>query len=71
MPIEVKSGAASTLKSMHLFFNSHPHSPYGIRFSTLNYSRFEQIYSYPLYAIAHVMQSGQRNRATALESLIK
>lgn len=51
IPIEVKSGAGTTLKSMHAFLESRPKSPYGIRFSTQNYSEFEKIYSYPLYAI--------------------
>ena len=51
IPIEVKSGAGSTLKSMHMFLESHPKSEYGIRFSTQNYSQFQKIYSYPLYAI--------------------
>jgi predicted AAA+ superfamily ATPase len=51
IPIEVKSGAGSTLLSMHTFLNSHPKSPHGIRFSTQNYSVYEKIHSYPLYAI--------------------
>ncbi len=52
IPIEVKSGAGSTLKSMHLFLATHPASPYGVRFSTLSASQYENIRSYPLYAIA-------------------
>ncbi len=55
IPIEVKSGSGTTLKSMQLFLESHPNSPYGIRFSTLNYSVFQKIHSYPLYAIAKVL----------------
>lgn len=51
IPIEVKSGAGSTLKSMHLFLESHPQSPYGIKFSTQNYSEHDKIKSIPLYAI--------------------
>ncbi len=53
IPIEVKGGLGSTLKSMHLFLESHPESPYGIRFSAQNYSIHEQIHSYPLYASAY------------------
>ncbi|MFA6262908.1 MAG: AAA family ATPase [Candidatus Babeliales bacterium] len=52
VPIEVKSGAGSTLKSMHVFLEQHPHSPYGVRFSTQNYSLYEKVHSYPLYAVA-------------------
>lgn len=51
IPIEVKSGAGSTLKSMHLFLESHEQSPYGIRFSTQNFSIYQKIHSMPLYAI--------------------
>lgn len=58
IPIEVKSGAGSTLKSMHSFLEKHPHSPYGIRFSTQNYSVYEKIRSYPLYAISAAIKSG-------------
>jgi hypothetical protein len=50
IPIEVKSSTGKTLKSMHLFLDSHAASPYGIRFSTLPFSQFEKIHSYPLYA---------------------
>lgn len=57
VPIEVKSGVGSTLKSMHIFLEKHPKSPYGIRFSTQNYSIYEKIYSYPLYAVAKAMGS--------------
>lgn len=62
IPIEVKSGRGKTLKSLHLFLESHPHCPYGIRFSTQNYSRYENIHSYPLYAIAQVMASHKEQR---------
>lgn len=54
IPIEVKSGTGRTLKSMQIFLDSHKESPYGIRFSTQNYSEFEKVHSYPLYAIAKI-----------------
>lgn len=60
VPIEVKGGLGSTLKSMHLFLESHPHAPYGIRFSTHNYQRHEKVWSYPLYAVAHVLLSSSQ-----------
>ena len=56
VPIEVKSGAGTTLKSMHLFLETHPQSSYGIRFSIQNYSQFQKVYSYPLYAIHSALQ---------------
>jgi predicted AAA+ superfamily ATPase len=55
LPIEVKSGKGSSLKSMHAFLNTHPQSSFGIRLSTHNYSVHEKIVSYPLYAIATCM----------------
>jgi hypothetical protein len=50
IPVEVKSGASGSLRSMHAFLLEHPHSPYGIRFSTGNYSVHGRIHSRPLYA---------------------
>lgn len=52
IPIEVKAGKGSTLRSMHAFLRDHPQTPYGIRFSTQNYSTYEKIKSIPLYAVA-------------------
>ncbi len=52
LPIEVKSNRGSTLKSMQIFLQSHTKSPYGIRVSMHNYSVHDQVYSYPLYAVA-------------------
>ncbi|MCX7122059.1 MAG: AAA family ATPase [Gammaproteobacteria bacterium] len=51
IPIEVKGGKGSTLKSMHSYLQTHPDAPYGIRFSTQNFSAHEKIISYPLYAV--------------------
>lgn len=64
VPVEVKSGVGSTLKSMHMFLGSHPQSPYGLRFSMQNYSVHEKIHSYPLYAIATVL----KDHGCAIES---
>lgn len=52
VPIEVKAGKSGALKSLHLFLQEHPHSPYGIRYSMNNYSVNEKLHSYPLYAVA-------------------
>jgi predicted AAA+ superfamily ATPase len=69
IPIEVKSGKGTTLRSMQLFLESHPNSPYGIRFSTNNYSVHEKIHSYPLYAIARVLAAADNDVKDALLSL--
>jgi len=51
LPIEVKSNKGSRLTSLRLFLDSHSNSKYGIRFSTHDYSIFDSIHSYPLYAV--------------------
>ena len=58
VPIEVKSGVTGALKSLHLFLETHKNSPYGVKFSTQNYSVFEKIHAYPLYAVASVIAQG-------------
>lgn len=69
IPIEVKSGKGRTLRSMQLFLESHQNSPYGIRFSTNNYSVYEKIHSYPLYAIANVVAAADQEIKNSLISL--
>jgi len=56
VPVEVKSDRGSSLKSMRAFLESHPHSKYGVRFSTHNYSVFDALHSYPLYAVSALFQ---------------
>lgn len=70
VPVEVKSGAGSTLRSMQSFLESHAASEYGIRFSTQNYSEYQKIRSYPLYAVAQVVSSKNSDLKAAIESLI-
>jgi predicted AAA+ superfamily ATPase len=70
IPVEVKGGPGTTLKSMHAFLSSHPQSPYGIRFSTQNYSVFENINSYPLYAVAKVACTGHEDIKKSIEALL-
>ncbi len=60
IPVEVKSGLGSTLKSMHIFLESHKNSPYGIRFSSQNYSIFDHIHSFPLYAIINALGKNEK-----------
>lgn len=66
VPIEVKSGAGSTLRSMHQFLEEHPKSPFGIRFSSLQYSVIGKIDSRPLYAIASLAHSDQKDALMSL-----
>ena len=59
IPVEVKSGAAGTLKSIKFFRENHRDSNYGIRFSSLNYAVDDFVQNFPLYAVAKVMNSKQ------------
>lgn len=67
IPIEVKSGLGSTLKSMHIFLKQHTQSPYGVRFSTHNYSKHDRIHSYPLYSIAAFMSQRYPELISSIE----
>lgn len=67
IPIEVKSGVGTTLRSLHMFLETHPRSLYGVRFSTQNFSVHDRIHSYPLYAVAQV---ALQNKSVALEALL-
>lgn len=70
IPIKAKSGTGRTLKSMHLFLQQHPNSPYGIRTSTNNYSVHEVIHSYPLYALAGINARHDAQVRMAMLSLV-
>lgn len=52
IPVEAKSGKEGRLRSLRMFLELHPKSPWGVQFSMRNYSVFEKIRSYPLYAVA-------------------
>ena len=71
VPVEVKNGPGSTLRSMHSFLESHSTSPYGIRFSTQNYCTYHTIKSLPLYAIAQVMDEKNAELKAAIDMLVQ
>ena len=50
-PVEVKSGARGSLKSMRLFLDEYPKTPVGIRYSMHELSYFDEILSIPLTMI--------------------
>lgn len=56
IPIEVKAGMGSTLKSLHSFLSSHPKSPYGMKFSIAERGQFEKVRSIPLYAVFEAVE---------------
>ena len=71
LPIEVKSGKGKTLRSMQFFLETHKSSPYGVRFSTNNYSIHENIHSYPLYAIAKLIADQDSEVKSSLYKFIE
>ena len=52
-PMEVKSGKSGTLKSLRLFLEEHPDTPFGIRFSMNELSWYDRILSIPLYMVEY------------------
>lgn len=70
IPVEVKSGKGSSLRSLHSFLQTHQANPYGIRFSTNNYSIHDKIHSYPLYAIARVIADSDEAVKAAMMALV-
>lgn len=66
LPIEVKSGHGNTLRSLHIFLESHPKSSLAIRFSSRNYSILDKLDSRPLYAAVSLAHPNQKE---ALEYL--
>ncbi|MBI5345882.1 MAG: ATP-binding protein [Chlamydiae bacterium] len=58
IPIEVKAGKGSALKSLHSFLASHPKSPYGIKLSLAERSQFDKILAIPLYAAFEIVEGG-------------
>ena len=66
LPIEVKSGRGSTLRSMHQFLEDHKKSKWGLRFWSENYLLSDAIDSRPLYAIATLAHPDQRKALAQL-----
>nr|AGS52087.1 putative ATPase (AAA+ superfamily) [uncultured bacterium contig00029] len=52
IPVEIKSGSSGKMQSMHIFI-SEKNSEYGIRSSLENFSFYEKIKVWPLYAIGN------------------
>lgn len=71
IPLEVKSGRGTSLASLHMFLESHSKSPFGLRLSTQNYSEFDSVHSYPLYALAHILLQDQPENLKPYTELFK
>jgi uncharacterized protein len=68
LPVEVKSAHGNTLRSLHLFLETHPKSSLGLRFSALNYSFHRNLDSRPLYAAVSLAHESQKK---AIPHLLK
>ncbi len=67
IPIEVKSGVGSTLRSMHQFLLEHEKSSYGIRFWSQNYLPLrDKLDSRPLYSVATLAHADQKEAINSL-----
>lgn len=51
VPVEVKSAHKGSMKSLHLFLESHPNSKFGLKISTEPFSRHDNLMEVPLYAL--------------------
>lgn len=67
IPIEIKSGHGSTLRSLHQFLSEHKKSKIGLRFWSENYLLADNIDSRPLYSIATLAHPDQ---IQAMKSLV-
>ena len=54
IPLEIKSGSSGKMQSMHMFLNEK-NAEYGIRVSLENFSVYDKIRVYPLYAIGRAV----------------
>ena len=70
VPVEVKSGKGYNLHSMKLFLESHPKSPYGIKFSTNNFAQLDALHCYPLYAVSKLLISHDDELRKSIEWLL-
>jgi len=58
IPVEIKSSIHGKMKSMHIFLNEKKLKS-GVRFSLENYSKYDDIISYPIYAVSDFIKNFQ------------
>lgn len=54
IPLEVKASGKGSMQSMYRFLDTHNLASYGIRLSMENFSRYERIAVYPVYAVCRI-----------------
>lgn len=57
LPIEVKASGKGSMQSLRSYLSSHPLSPLGIRVSLENYSSYDQVLVYPVYAVHRIRET--------------
>ena len=55
IPIEVKAGTKGTMQSMFLFLEEKKYEQ-GVRFSLENFSEYNKVWVYPLYAVSNFLE---------------
>ena len=55
IPCEVKASGKGSMQSLRSFLNTHK-APYGVRISMENFSRYDDIHVYPVYAVSRLMK---------------
>jgi len=56
VPVEVKAGTRGTMRSMQMFLQLK-HGDYGVRLSLENFSSYDNVRAYPLYAVANLLHN--------------
>lgn len=59
IPIEVKAGTKGTMQSMFLFMDEK-HSEIGVRLSLENFSQYDKVRVYPLYAVSNMLENADK-----------
>lgn len=54
IPVEIKARVKGGMKSLRIFLQKHPNSPYGLKISECIYSRQDQLVEIPLYAVGTI-----------------
>ena len=57
IPVEVKSAKDGRMRSLHLYLESHPDSPYGLKIAEHLFSEHGKIREIPLYGIEAFLNS--------------
>ena len=56
LPVEVKAGSTGSLRSLHRFIEEKPQTPFSLRFWGSRPTISNQLHSFPLYAVGHVLR---------------